>query len=124
MPARLAVTAPANDQVTAPQGIAVNSTHILVADSGNHRIQIFEHDGTPAGTFGSEGTTAIGEFTSPYGIATNSTHILITDSGNHRIQIFEHDGTPAGTLAVKAPLPSVSLPVRKELQQHPRTYWL
>ena len=47
------------------RGIAVNSTHILVADTANHRIRVFDLDGNFVSTFGSSGGSADGQFKLP-----------------------------------------------------------
>ena len=76
----------------APRGITTTSENILVADTNNNRIQIFDLDGTYLSQFGSLGS-GDGEFITPRGITANSTHILVADSNNHRIQVFDLDGT-------------------------------
>ena len=85
-------TGPDDGKFNSPYGITTNSTHILVADSGNDRIQIFDLDGNHLSSFGSNGRDP-GKFDDPRGITTNSTHILVADTGNSRIQIFDLDGT-------------------------------
>ena len=75
-----------------PQGITTTSTNILVADTGNHRIQVFDLSGTHVSTIGSSGM-GNGQFSHPQGITTNSTHILVSDTNNHRIQVFDLGGT-------------------------------
>jgi sugar lactone lactonase YvrE len=76
---------------------AINSSgYIYVADSKNHRVQIFHPNGTFLGKFGSFGT-ADGLFDTPEGIAVNgSDYIYVSDSKNHRVQIFSLDGTFLG----------------------------
>ena len=74
-----------------PGGVTTNSTHILVTDTDNNRIQIFDLDGNFVSKFGSRGS-GDGEFKRPSGITTNSTHILVADTSNDRIQIFDLEG--------------------------------
>ena len=81
----------ADGQFKVPTGITANSTHILVADTGNHRIQVFDLDGNYVSQFGSLGS-GDGQFINPRGITTTPTHILVTDTSNHRIQVFDLDG--------------------------------
>ena len=78
-------------QFSNPTGIAVNSTHILVTELGNNRVQIFDLSGNFEDTFGSFGA-GNGQFSNPTGIAVNSTHILVTELNNDRVQIFDLSG--------------------------------
>lgn len=76
---------------------------VYVADTGNHRIQIFEYDGsTPGGTitylseFGQYGD-GDGQFNRPEDVFVGPFgSVYVTDTGNHRIQIFDADGTYQG----------------------------
>ena len=80
-----------------PSGIAINSTDfIYVSDQLNHRVQIFDGDGTYQGQFGSEGTND-GQFDNPTGIAIDSDgNVHVSDSKNNRIQVFYSNGTYKG----------------------------
>ena len=82
-----------NSQFVWPRGVTVSrSDQIYVADSSNHRVQVFDSIGTYLKTFGSYGQDE-SEFDCLAGIAINSMgDILITDRYNHRIQIFDHQG--------------------------------
>ena len=61
---------------------------IIVADSYNHRVSIFDKDHNCIHCFGSNGT-ANGQFSCPRGIAVNPKgSIYVSDNGNHRVQIF------------------------------------
>ena len=85
-----------------PEGLAVDRDgRVIVADSLNHRVQIYRADGTFVRTFGANGS-AVGFFNMPGGIAVgtigepaedNDTQlIIVTDQGNGRVQIFDGDG--------------------------------
>ena len=68
--------------------------NIYVADTYNHRIQVFDLDGHYKLAFGSEGK-GDGEFNYPEGIAVDPTdhnRIYVADTGNERIQMFDSDG--------------------------------
>ena len=77
-----------------PRGIGIlPDGKIVVADSGNHRIQIFNQNGIFHSKFGSPGSED-GQFFLPYGIGIlPDGKIVVTDSDNHRIQIFNQNGT-------------------------------
>ncbi|XP_061193966.1 RING finger protein nhl-1-like [Saccostrea echinata] len=80
-------------EFTWPRGIATTprENHILVADSHNNRIQVFDNTGQFVRSVGNYGTED-GEFDSVTGIAVNSFgQIVVTDRMNHRIQIFDHN---------------------------------
>ena len=97
-----------NGQFSSPVGITTDaSDRIIVSDTNNHRIQIFEmvtENTCPSGTdkivdgicfvkeFGSFGS-GDGEFNLPQGITVDSSgNIAVTDQANHRIQIFDSNG--------------------------------
>ena len=81
-----------NSQFVNPNGITTNSTHILVADTDNSRIQIFHLNGTHANTIDSFGDTGDDLFDNPQAITANSTHILVADTFADRILIFDTAG--------------------------------
>ncbi|RMF32351.1 MAG: 6-bladed beta-propeller, partial [Candidatus Nitrosothermus koennekii] len=76
-----------------PTGIAVdNKDRIIVADTYNHRIQVFDSNGKFLFKFGSKGDED-GEFDDPEGIAADSNdRIIVADTYNHRIQVFDSNG--------------------------------
>eukprot|EP00002_Diphylleia_rotans_P041208 TRINITY_DN9972_c0_g4_i4.p1 TRINITY_DN9972_c0_g4~~TRINITY_DN9972_c0_g4_i4.p1 ORF type:complete len:633 (-),score=131.31 TRINITY_DN9972_c0_g4_i4:278-2176(-) len=78
-----------------PYRIAVdfNTGFLIVSDSDNNRVQIFQSDGTPIRMFGSEGS---GEenFLFPRGVAVDDeSRIAVTDQWNHRVHIINIDGS-------------------------------
>lgn len=61
---------------------------ILVADSGNSRIQVIRPDGSFVCEFGSSGTES-GKFKGLEGLTITSTgDVVVCDKENHRIQIL------------------------------------
>jgi PKD repeat protein len=86
-------------QFNKPLGIAVDLTgNIYVADTHNHRIQMFDSFGSFIREWGGKGT-AEGKFDTPIGIAVDeSGNIYVADSENHRISIFGNSGSHLKTI--------------------------
>ncbi|MDH5631644.1 MAG: NHL repeat-containing protein [Gammaproteobacteria bacterium] len=76
-----------------PTDIAVNSAYeIIVVDSGNDRVVIFDSTGNVKTSFGKPGTKD-GQFRSPVGVGIDGKdNIYIADKGNARIQVFDRNG--------------------------------
>ena len=65
---------------------------IVIADSSNHRVQIFDRNGNFLSSFGSYGQQE-GEFDCLAGVALNQNgDIVICDRYNHRVQVFDGTG--------------------------------
>ena len=90
-----------------PYGVAVSDRdEILVADSNNHRVQVFDSNGTFLRFFGQIGENA-GEFKYPIAIAINKDrNIFVADNNNNRIQIFSWKGRHLGSFGGKVSLDS------------------
>lgn len=76
-----------------PEGIGVDSRdHIYVADSCNHRLQVFSADGQFVRAYGKAGVGA-GEFSYPYDVQVDKTGLqYVCEFGNSRVQVLdEHD---------------------------------
>jgi DNA-binding beta-propeller fold protein YncE len=76
-----------------PKGIAVGPGDVIVvADTGNNRVQVFDKDGAFLRLFGTRGDGE-GQFKSPegVGVAPDGT-IYVADTGNNRVQLFTLDG--------------------------------
>ena len=68
------------------------SYRILVADSGNNRIQAFDVDGNVVSAFGTLGS-GNGQFNNPQGLAVdNAGRVIVVDTGNNRLQVLNFDG--------------------------------
>ncbi len=82
-----------------PCGIAINgSGHVYVADTYNHRVQVFTGNGVHLRTWGAYGDDD-GEFDLPMCVAINgSGDVAIADLNNHRIQFFNQLGTHQNTI--------------------------
>jgi DNA-binding beta-propeller fold protein YncE len=77
-----------------PESIAADSeNNVYVADTGNHRIQKFDSNGTFITKWGGSGN-ADGRFQFPQGIAVDSeNNVYVADTENNRIQKFDSNGT-------------------------------
>ena len=76
-----------------PRGVAVDAAgNIYVADTMNHRIQVFDAAGTPRLMIGSLGSDA-GQFNEPRGIAVDRAgNIYVADTWNARIVKLDPEG--------------------------------
>jgi sugar lactone lactonase YvrE len=73
---------------------------ILVADAGNHRLQVFDSMGYPLSTYGSQGS-APGQFREPQGLAVDPAgRVIVADKGNDRLQVLGFDGATLRSLDV------------------------
>ena len=81
-----------------PRGVAVtDKDEIVVTDEYNHRVQVFDSNGTFLRSFGRGGKNA-GEFKRPDGIAIDKDkNIFVADRENHRVQIFSWEETYLGS---------------------------
>ena len=93
-----------------PRGIAVTTqttqTYVYVADTSNHRIEIYTMDTSTGvatfsqrkggGDFGYSAGSSQNDFSSPYSVAINhaQTRWAVADAGNHRIKVYN---TPSGS---------------------------
>ena len=80
------------------RGVSVtDKDEIVVADEGNHRVQVFDSNGSFSRSFGHQGKNA-GEFICPDGIVIDKDgNIFIADRGKHRVQIFSREETYLGS---------------------------
>ena len=65
--------------------------NIIVSDTNNDCVQIFDKDGNFLHQFGRTGSGK-GELRQPFGVAADKDHILVVDSGNRRVQVFTKEG--------------------------------
>jgi DNA-binding beta-propeller fold protein YncE/Flp pilus assembly protein TadD len=93
-------------QFRQPGSVVVDDTgRLYVADTYNHRIQVFLRDGRFLQTFGVEGGQP-GALSRPKGLAWGPNHLLyVADTGNHRIQAFDPRGDTVLVLGSFGSLP-------------------
>ena len=90
-------------KLLAPRGVTVDDHgNILVADSGNHRIQKFAGRGKFLASVGTKGTGSL-QFNSPRDLAFNvcTKKIYVVDSENNRIQVLNSDLTISSLIGGK-----------------------
>ncbi|GIX82455.1 RING finger protein nhl-1 [Caerostris extrusa] len=82
-----------NGCFTWPRGVCVgNDNTIVVADSNNHRVQVFTSSGKFLQQFGSYGSSE-GEFDCLAGVTVNRIgQFIVSDRYNHRLQVFDPNG--------------------------------
>jgi predicted membrane-bound mannosyltransferase/sugar lactone lactonase YvrE len=77
-------------QFFGPRDIAIDSKgQLLVTDTGNKRVQVFDQNGNFVAQFGSAGA-GDGQFNEPVGLAVDASgNIYVADTWNKRIQVFD-----------------------------------
>jgi ABC-type Fe3+ transport system permease subunit/DNA-binding beta-propeller fold protein YncE len=81
------------------EGIGIDSQdRVYVADSCNHRIQIFSSDGKFLRTYGKAGTS-LGDMSYPYDVRVDKQGFqFVCEFGNSRIQVFDANDKPIEAL--------------------------
>jgi len=81
------------------EGLAVDcADRLYVADSCNHRLQVFSPEGKWSRTYGKAGTGR-GEMSYPYDVQVDATgYQFVCEFGNSRIQIFDQQDGPVEIL--------------------------
>src|SRR5207245_2886181 len=82
-------------EMNRPEGLSVDAQErVYVADSCNHRIQIFSREGKLIRAYGKAGS-ALGELSYPYDICVDAAgRQYVCEFGNSRIQVFDANDQP------------------------------
>ena len=85
----------ANGEFNRAEGLGVDAQdHLFVADSCNHRVQVFGRDGKWLATFGRAGR-GTGEMSYPYDVRVDAIGLrFVCEFGNSRIQVFDSKNQP------------------------------
>ena len=80
-------------QFADPRGLAIDPQgNVYVADTGNHRIQVFDAQGQPKFAVGALGSGE-GQFNEPHGVAADAQgNIYVADTWNARVVKFDSTG--------------------------------
>jgi DNA-binding beta-propeller fold protein YncE len=84
-------------QFSRPRGMAISTRgELYVADSCNHRIQVFDLEGKLLRHWGTSGKEQ-GQLNYPYDVALGpGDDVFVIEYGNHRVQRFSLTGEPRG----------------------------
>jgi DNA-binding beta-propeller fold protein YncE len=81
-----------NDSLHKPMYATFGNNRVYVSDTNNHRVQVFEENGTPLFMFGERGELD-GQFFYPYGIVVGpDSNVYVADMYRSVIQIFSPEG--------------------------------
>jgi DNA-binding beta-propeller fold protein YncE len=86
-------TAPGKLRLSSRSGISIDSAgHVLIADTFNHRIQVFDTIGTLLGVIGQQGS-ALGSLAQPHDVESYEAmdRIYVVERSNFRVQAFNVD---------------------------------
>ena len=84
-----------NAQFNRAEGLGIDAeNHVYVADSCNHRVQVFTDDGKFLRTYGHAGS-GVGELSYPYDLKIDGEgRQYVCEFGNSRVQVFGKDDKP------------------------------
>ena len=77
-----------------------DSNNIIVSDTNNDSVQVFNGTGLYRFQFGQTGSGK-GQMKQPFGVGTNGDDIVVVDNGNKRLQIFNKNGKFVGMIESK-----------------------
>ncbi len=96
-----------NQNFYRPSGVAVDASgRLFIVDMGNHRVQVFDADGSFVASLGRAGQGP-GEFAEPTSATVIGDRLLVFDRENMRISMWSTEGEHLGELGVGPPLRSI-----------------
>ncbi|MBI4872372.1 MAG: hypothetical protein HY814_12490, partial [Candidatus Riflebacteria bacterium] len=96
-----------------PWGLASDGTRLFVADSGNHRVSVwnslpatsgqvpdlFLGQPSPLSNTANNGGLSASSLSAPYGLACDGTRLFVADKGNNRVSVWSSAPTTTGQAA-------------------------
>jgi sugar lactone lactonase YvrE len=92
-------------QLYNPDGVCCSDGLVYAVDCSNHRVQVFDTDGSFVRSIGSHGNRP-GEMHHPSGICCVNQQLFVSDYNNHCVHIFKCDGTYVRCISRKGVGPS------------------
>jgi streptogramin lyase len=119
-----------SDPLNDPEGIAIApSEHMVIADSGNNRVVIWDNNGKPLKSIGSFGPRADWrnppQFNYPTGVFVHpSKKLYITDTQNNRVVVLDETGMVLSTWGTQGSAPGQFNQPRTITIDHFGNFWV
>lgn len=92
-------------QLYNPDGVCCSDGLVYVVDCSNHRVQVFDVDGSFVRSIGRRGSRP-GEMHHPSGVCCVDNEIFVSDYNNHCVHVFLCEGSFVRTISCKGVGPS------------------
>ena len=113
--------APSATSLASPRGVFADVNHVVIADSGNHRVLIYDRassSGAATIVLGQKDMSSVltngggfagaGTLDAPEGVYSDGTRLFVADTGNHRVLVWStfptQSGQPADSVIGQASL--------------------
>lgn len=120
-----------SDPLNDPEGISVSTTsgHMVIADSGNNRVVVWDTDGTPLKDIGSFGPRAdwrnAPQFNHPTGVFVHpSKKLYVADTQNNRVVVLDEKGLVVSTWGTQGSAPGQFNLPRAITTDHFGNFWV
>ncbi|MFN2114328.1 MAG: VWA domain-containing protein [Anaerolineae bacterium] len=86
------------DALLEPRGLTVDpyDGRVLVVDSGNRRVQVYESNGTVVGSLGGPAADPEARLDEPVDVAVQGSSVFVTDEAAGEVALLSLDGAPHG----------------------------